>query len=140
VTKQWLCVLVGLLGLGVAVGAVDGRDFAGTYSLGSPSQMEQGILVTFTADVQNVSGAALAGVSFELTVATPVPLATFTPIDLDDAVATHLTQQLVVSASTYTELAAGNIRLVGAWTDAEGNRQARVVELNQVPAVEEVQQ
>jgi hypothetical protein len=138
--RQLACGLLVVVLVSMPIGAVDGRDFAGRYDVKSPVETDQGIGVAFIVDVQNVSGAALDGVVFGIEGDGPATLATVGPLDFAVSASSRFSVQLTVTPATYTQWLAGGARLIGAWTDNEGNVQKRVVELTRVPVPDEVQQ
>ena len=138
--KRLLFLVLAALCVAIPLIADDGRDFAGRYDLKSVTTGSEGASLTFFIEVQNVSGAPLTGVTFELEDAIPSGPIALGPFDIENAASIRLSLALVVDATTYAEWSSGGARMTGRWTDAQGNTQKRVVELTRLVMPEEVQQ
>lgn len=125
--------------LATPLGAVDGRDFAGRYDLIEVTQQGDGtVSLTVIADVQNVSGGDIAGVTFQLEIDGRPP-ATAGPLDLADGSSIRIGIPITVATATYERWSSAGIVMAGGWTDSEGAAQRRQVELVRTSPTEEVQ-
>ena len=132
------CTALLLAALGAPLLADNGRDFAGRYDLKDPVESTQGVSLTVLTDLQNVSGAAKSGVTFELEAQGQSPIS-LGPVDLADAATVRFAIPVTVDSPTFQQWSAGGFRLAALWTDAEGQPQRRAVELMRAPLANEVQ-
>lgn len=125
--------------LATPLGAVDGRDFAGRYDLTEVTQQGDGtVSLTVLADVQNVSGGDIAGVTFQLDIDGRPP-ATAGPLDLASGSSIRIGIPITIDATTYERWSSTGIAMAGGWTDSEGGTQRRQVELVRTPLTMGVQ-
>ena len=125
--------------LATPLGAVDGRDFAGRYDLTQVTQQGDGtVSLTVVADVQNVSGGDIAGVTFQIE-NDGRPPATAGPLDLPNGSSIRIGIPIAIDTATYEQWSSTGIAMAGGWTDGDGRTQRRQVELVRTPLTTGVQ-
>lgn len=111
-----------------AAGAVDGRDFAALYEPTDVTRVGSDALLTFSADLFNYSGEAIAGATVQLRgfLYPEQVYASFPAVDIAENAHTRLTQEVTVPAQEYEAWQRGLApRLSIEYVDAAGDsRQA----------------
>jgi hypothetical protein len=117
--------------------AKDGRDFAGSYRITHATELNDQMVLTFEARLQNNSGADLkqAVVTIRPSRPAPAPLAQFQPVKTwRNHADVTLTQQLTVSKLEYDRWLKGSQpALMVIYHDAAGQRWERFAQVSRRP-------
>jgi hypothetical protein len=125
-------VVAGLVGLAPRLAAVNGRDFAGTYSATNASQTGDTYTLTFSARVFNYSGEDIqnATLSLEDSVLPGQTYATFQGISIASRNYADVSSSVTIPAREFESWQQGAPpRLLIQFTDVNGNNRLEAVEL-----------
>lgn len=125
-------VLLALLAMPLL--AINGRDFAGTYSISNVSQSGDSYTLTFSAKVFNYSGEDVsnATISLQDSVLPGQMYATFQGISISNKGSATVSSSVLIPAREYQNWQQGaSPRLTVQFIDLDGNNRLEAVELTQ---------